>query len=173
VKKMLLFAAVALALAAFTCCVGPRGDVYLSFDWTYAPEWYSTDDPWLPDVIYRNVDYLTDEGTWYFEYYHAESGYTRWIWYTLTAHDGALIVFPGEDARFQLFLSAFSDPDFIQWRGVAGEPATGQPDSMAAAAAAPRGSTPTEPRVQTFEQTMTSGRWTLSIRGGLIGPTTP
>jgi hypothetical protein len=168
VKKTLSFAAVALALAIVSgCCLGPRGDVYLSFDWTYAPEWFSTDDPHLPDVIYRNVDYLTDEGTWYFEYYHAESGYRRWIWYTLTAHDGALLVIPGQDARFELFLSAYSDPDLIQWQSVAGT-AAGEPDSVAAGAAIPAGQ-----RIQTFEHTTTSGRWTLSVRGGVVGTPSP
>ena len=93
------------ALALGACWMGPDGDVYLSFDWTWTPEWFLTDDPSLPDTILRNAEYATGEGDWYFEYYHEESGYIRWIHYSLEAHDGFFGI-PGEDAVFELFLSA-------------------------------------------------------------------
>ncbi|MCX7030822.1 MAG: hypothetical protein NTU62_11980 [Spirochaetes bacterium] len=161
-KKTLAITVLALTLA--TGCASPDGDVYISFDWTYTPEWFDTDDSNLPDTIYRNAEYVTGEGDYYFEYYHAESGYIRWIWYTLTAHDGVLPFVPGEDARFELFLSAFSDPAFIQWQSSTGA-VSEEPDSITASAS-PR--QPEDQRVQTFEQTLTSAGWTLSIRGGVI-----
>jgi hypothetical protein len=166
VKKTLAFALAALTLALITGCAGPEGDVYLAFDWTYTPEWYDTDDPNLPNTIYRNAEYVTEEGDYYFEYYHAESGYIRWIGYTLTAHEGGFPFVPGEDARFELFLSAFSDPAFIQWQSSTGA-ASGEPDSITASALPMQ---PEDLRVQTFERTMTSAGWTLSIRGGVIEP---
>lgn len=165
-KRIFALALAVLALALITGCMVFDGDVYLSFDWTYAPEWFDTDDPHLPSTIYRNAEYLTEEGNYYFEYYHAESGYVRWISYTLTAHDGFAPCVPGEDARFELFLSAFSNPDFIQWQSVIGTAAE-EPDSIPAAAAPAR---PDEQLVQTFEETMTSAGWTLSVTGGVIEP---
>jgi hypothetical protein len=166
VKKTLSIVIVSLALALVTGCAGPHGDVYLSFDWTYTPEWFDTDDPNLPDVIYRNAEYRTAEGDYWFEYYHAESGYIRWIGYTLTAYDGFAPCVPGEDARFELFLSAFSDPALIQWQSVTG-PAADEPDSISASASPLR---PEGRRVQNFERTMTSAGWTLEVRGGVIEP---
>ncbi len=155
-----------LAFALITGCMVYEGDVYLSFDWTYTPEWFTTDDPNLPDTIYRNDEYLTEEGRYYFEYYHAESGYTRWLWYRLTAHDGIFPCVPAEDARFELFLSAFEDPDLIQWQSVTGD-ASEEPDSISATQSPQR---PTEQLVQTWEDQVTSGGWTLSVRGGVIEP---
>jgi hypothetical protein len=165
VKKAPSFALAVLAVALITGCAGPEGDVYLSFDWTYTPDWYNTTDLHLPDTIYRTAEYLTAEGSYYFEYYHSVSGYLRWINYTLTAHEGMLIMIPGEDARFELFLAAFSDPDLIQWESVTGVPASG-PDEVPAAAAPLRSAAG---RVQTFARTETEGRWTLTVRGGVIG----
>jgi hypothetical protein len=164
-KKIMAITIVAAALALGACWMGPDGDVYLSFDWTYAPEYFVTDDPCLPDTIYRTALYETQEGDYYFEYYHAESGYTRWIHYTLTAHDGFFGI-PGEDARFELFLAAFDDPDIIQWQSVTGE-ASGQPDSIGASAGPAHAA---GGLVTAFERTMESGGWTLSIQGGVIGP---
>lgn len=100
-KKIMAISIVAAALVLGACSMGPKGDVYLSFDWTYAPAWFDSDDPNLPDTLWRNVEYRTGEGDWYFEYYHAESGYIRWIHYTLKAHDG-LFGIPGDDAVFEL-----------------------------------------------------------------------
>jgi hypothetical protein len=167
VKRTIALALAVLALALVTGCWVYEGDVYLSFDWTYAPEWFDTDDPNLPSTIYRNAAYLTEEGDYYFEYYHAESGCVRWIWYTLTAYDGIAPYVPAEDARFELFLSAFSSPDLIQWKSVTG-PAAGEPDSISAAAAPAR---PDGQLVQTWAKTMTSAGWTLSVRGGVVGTT--
>lgn len=157
-----IIAAAALALAA--CWPGLDGDVYLSFDWTYTPEWFATDDPHLPDTIYRNARYLTEEGTWYFEYYHDESGYRRWIRYTLEAHEGYIIGVPGDDAVFELFLHAYSDPAFIQWQSVKGEVAD-QPDEVRASAQPARAS---EQLAPDFEQTIERGRWILKLEGGTI-----
>ena len=42
-KKTILFALAALAFALITGCMVYEGNVYLSFDWTYAPEWFVTD----------------------------------------------------------------------------------------------------------------------------------
>ena len=165
-KKIIWFAGIALALALVTGCFAPDGNVYLSFDWTYAPEWFGTDDPNLPDTIWRNVEYPTEEGSWYFEYYHDESHWRRWIAYTLTAHDGYLPYTPGEDARFELFLHAFSDPVLIQWQSMSGT-VEGQPDSVGASASAVHAG---DGRIQTYEQTMTSAGWTLSVAGGVIEP---
>jgi hypothetical protein len=166
VKKLITFAGIALALALVTGCAGPLGNVYLSFDWTYAPEWFDTDDPNLPDTIWRNAEYLTEEGSYYFEYFHDESGYRRWISYTLTAYNGFSPCIPGGDARFELFLSAFASPDLIQWQSVTGT-AGEEPASIPAAGAPTQ---PGEQRIQTHEQTKTSGGWTLSIRGGVVEP---
>jgi hypothetical protein len=166
VKKLISFALAALSFALITGCFVADGDVYLSFDWTYTPEWFDTDDPNLPDTIYRNVEYPTEEGTWYFEYFHAESGYTRWICYTLTAHDGILPCVPAEDARFELFLSAFEDPDLIQWQSVTGD-AAAEPGSISAMQSPQQ---PDEQRVQTWEDQETSGGWTLEVKGGVIEP---
>lgn len=164
-KKILAISIVAAALALGGCWMGPEGDVYLSFDWTYTPEWFDTDDPYLPDTIYRQAIYPTGEGSYYFEYYHTESGYKRWIYYTLTAHDGFFGI-PGEDAYFELFLAAFNDPDLIKWQSVAGDPVE-QPDSVSAAAApAPS----LVPLVPSFERTLESGGWTLEVKGGVIEP---
>jgi hypothetical protein len=164
-KKLMAITIVAAALALGACGMGPDGDVYLSFDWTYAPEYFVTDDPSLPDTIYRKAIYLTDEGSWYFEYYHAESGYIRWIHYTLTAHDGFFGI-PGEDAQFELFLAAFDDPDLIQWQSVTGVP-TDQPEAISTREApAPS----LVPLVPSFERTMESGGWTLELQGGVIEP---
>jgi hypothetical protein len=168
VKTLLAIVTVSLALAFVTGCyvVGWDRNVSISFDWTYTPEWFDTDDPHLPSTIYRNVEYLTEEGTWYFEYYHAESGIKRWIWYTLTANYGCEPCVPVEDARFELFLHAFSDPAFIRWQSVIGEAAE-EPDSMSASGSPMH---PEEQRTQTFERTMTSGGWSLELRGGVIEP---
>ena len=163
-KKTILFALAALAFALITGCMVYEGNVYLSFDWTYTPEWFYADDPHLPGTIYRNAEYLTEEGYYYFEYYHAESGYVRWIWYTLTAHDGIAPYLPAEDARFELFLSAFSSPDIIQWQSVTGTAAR-EPDSVSAAAAPARSD---GQLVQTWEETTTDSGWTLSARGGVV-----
>jgi len=166
-RKILTFAfAIAAAtLALASCFVGPKGDVYLSFDWTYTPEWFWTDDPHLPATIYRNVEYPCEEGTWYFEYYHAESGITRWVRYTLAAHYGYLGGMQGDDARFELFLHAYSNPAFIQWQSVVGEPAD-QPDEVHAATA-PVSAAQHAPD---FQQTMERGGWTLKLEGGTIEP---
>jgi hypothetical protein len=166
VKKTIAFSLAVLAFALITGCMVYEGDVCLSFNWTYSPEWFDTDDPNLPDTIYRNVEYPTEEGTWYFEYYHAESGYTRWIWYTLTAHDGILPCVPADDARFEMFLSAFKDPDLIQWQSMTGT-AADEPDSISVYASPMHSE---EQLVQTWENQATSGGWTLSIRGGVIEP---
>jgi hypothetical protein len=166
VKKIILFAIVAATMSLGACCFGPDGDVYLSFDWTYTPEWFATDDYSLPDTIYRKAIYLTDEGSYYFEYYHEESGYIRWIHYSLEAHDGFFGI-RGEDAVFELFLAAFEDPTFIQWQSETGESA-GQPDAVPAATATAR--TPDQ-LVPAFERTMESGGWTLRLQGGVIEPT--
>ncbi len=165
-KKLISLALAALAFALVTGCMVYEGDVRLSFNWTYTPEWFDTDDPNLPDTIYRNVEYPTEEGTWTFEYYHAESGYTHWIRYTLAAHDGILPCVPADDARFEMFLSAFEDPDLIQWQSVTGDAAE-EPDSISAIRSPQR---PEEQRVQTWEDQVTSGGWTLSIRRGVIEP---
>jgi hypothetical protein len=164
-KKIMAITVVAAALALGACWMGPDGDVYLSFDWTYTPEYFVTDDPNLPDTIYRKAIYLTDEGSHYFEYYHAESGYIRWITYTLEAHDGFFGI-PGDDAEFELYLSAFEDPALIQWQSEAGEIAR-QPDSIQAATATPRAP---DQLVPLFERTMESSGWTLEMQGGVIGP---
>jgi hypothetical protein len=166
-RKMLLLAVAAAVLALAACCPGIDGDVYLSFNWTYTPEWFATNDPNLPDIIYRNAQYLTEEGTWYFEYYHDESGYLRWIQYTLEAHEGFLFGLPAEDAVFELFLSAFSNPDLIQWQSVTGEPAD-QPDGIRATIGAPTHAA--QQPAPDFERTMESGRWTLKVEGGAIEP---
>lgn len=167
-KRTVALALAVLALALITGCMIYDGDVYLSFDWTYTPEWFDTDDPNLPSTIYRNAEYLTGEGTWYFEYYHDESGYVRRIWYTLTAHDGIVPCVPAEDARFELFLSAFADPDLIQWQSSTGE----VPEQPGSIQAAPSPSRADEHLVQTWEETMTSAGWTLTVRGGVV-ETTP
>jgi len=165
VKKIMALAIVAAALSLGACWLGPDGDVYLSFDWTYTPEYFVTDDPSLPDTIWRGAEYATSEGDWYFEYYHAESGYRRWIHYSLEAHDGFFGI-QGDDAVFELFLSAFENPAFIQWQSETGEPAA-QPDSVQAATTTAR--TP-ERLVPSFERTMESGGWTLELKGGVIEP---
>jgi hypothetical protein len=164
VKKTILFALAALAFALISGCMVYEGDVYLSFDWTYTPEWFIADDPSLPDTIYRNVEYLTEEGNYYFEYYHYETGVTRWLWYRLTAHDGIFPAFPAEDARFELFLSAYDDPDLIQWQSVTGD-AADEPDSISAVSTPVHGE---EQRVQTWQDQVTRGGWTLEMRGGVI-----
>lgn len=163
-KKALLVTVVAVTLFLGACCFwGPEGDVYLTFSWTYAPEWFASDDPNLPDTIYRDALYETDEGTWYFEYYHAESRVIRWITYSLEAHDGAFGL-QGEDAIFELFLAAYGDPGFVQWQSEAGD-AAGQPRAVAARATSPR-----EPAVlvQDYEQTIDRGGWRLELRGGTV-----
>jgi hypothetical protein len=165
-RKMLVLAVAAAALALAACCPGLDGDVYLSFNWTYTPEWFATDDPHLPDIIYRNAQYLTEAGSWYFEYYHDESGYIRWIRYTLEAHEGFLFGVQAEDAVFELFLSAFSSPDLIQWQSVTGEPAD-QPEEIRATGAPTHAA---ELLAPDFEQTMTSGRWILKVQLGAIEP---
>ena len=44
-KRTAAFVLTLLALALIGGCMLPyEGDVYLSFDWTYAPEWFDTDD---------------------------------------------------------------------------------------------------------------------------------
>jgi len=159
-----IIAAAALALGA--CCPGPDGDVYLSFNWTYTPEWFATDDPNLPATIYRNAEYLCEEGTWYFEYYHDESACRRWIRYTLEAHEGYLIGVQGDDAVFELFLHAYSDPAFIQWQSVIGEPAS-QPDEVHGSGKSGRAG---EQLAPDFERTEERGRWTLEVQGGVIEP---
>ena len=164
-KKAVVFALVALAVALITGCAGPEGNVYIFFDWTYTPDWFNATDPYLPDTIYRNADYLTAEGSYYFEYYHSVSGYRRWITYTLTAHDG-MFVFPGEDARFELFLAAYDDPQLVPWESVVGTPAAGT-NEIHAAAATPQ---PADGCLQTFTHTETKGRWTLTVTGGVIEP---
>jgi hypothetical protein len=165
VKKIMAITIVAAALVLGACWMGPDGDVFLSFDWTYAPEYFITDDPNLPDTIYRTARYLTDEGSYYFEYYHAESGYIRWITYTLIAHDGIFGI-PGEDARFELFLAAFDDPDLIEWQSVAGAPAEVPEAIGTREAPAPS----LAPLVPSFERRMESAGWTLELQGGVIAP---
>lgn len=163
-KKIILFAIVAATLSLGACCFwGPEGDVYLSFDWTWTPEWFATDDDNLPDTIYRGALYETEEGSYYFEYYHAESGFTRWIYYTLEAYDGAF-GFKGDDAVFELFLAAFDDPDLIQWQSEAGTPGV-QPDAIVAAAATPH---QPDQLVTRFERTIDRGGWRLEVRGGIV-----
>ena len=164
-KRIMAIAIVAAALALGACWMGPEGGVYLSFDWTYAPEYFVTDDPCLPDTIYRNALYETGEGEYYFEYYHAESGYLRWISYTLTAHDGFFGI-PGDDAVFELFLAAFDDPDLIQWQSVTGAP-TDKPEAIGGRTVPARSAGQLVPA---FERTLESGGWTLSFRGGVIEP---
>jgi hypothetical protein len=163
-RKILSLAIVAAALALAACCVGSDGDVYLSFNWTYTPEWFATNDPNLPDTIYRTVEYPVEEGTWYFEYYHADSGCKRWITYTLEAHEGFLLGMQGEDAVFELFLHAYSDPAFIQWQNIVGE-AADQPEEVHAATVPV---STAEQRVPDFKQTMERGGWTLKIQSGVI-----
>jgi hypothetical protein len=167
-KKIFAISIVAAALALAGCWTGPEGDVYLSFDWTYTPQWFDTTDPNLPDTIYRQEIYPTGEGSYCFEYYHEVSRATRRIYYTLTAHDGFFGI-PGEDAYFEMFLAAYDNPDLIQWQSVAGDPAA-QPDTVSAAAGTPR----TRGRfVPDFERTLENGRWTLEVRGGVVEPDLP
>jgi hypothetical protein len=164
-KKLMAITIVAAALALGACWMGRDGDVYLSFDWTYAPEWFVTTDPSLPDTIYRRAIYPTEEGSYYFEYYHAESGYTRYLYYTLTAHDGFFGI-QGDDAQFELFLAAFDDPDLIQWQSEAGAPA----DVIEAISTREAPTPSLAPLAPSFERTMESGGWTLELQGGVIEP---
>jgi hypothetical protein len=157
---------VVLAIAAIGGCTGPDGNVFIEFGWTYAPDWFNTTDDNLPITIYRDTYYQTVAGSHYFEYYHSISGYTRWIWYTLTANDGALYVFKGQDALFELYLYAYDDPELTQWQSAVGV-AEEQPDSVAVSANPMHSE---ERRVQTWERTETNGGWTLSIKGGVIEP---
>ncbi len=105
------------------------------------------------------------EGNWYFEYYHAESGYIRWIHYSLKAHDGFFGIH-GDDAVFELFLSAYEDPALIQWQSETGEPAA-QPDSVHVGTATAQAA---EQLAPSFERTMESGGWILELEGGVIEP---
>jgi hypothetical protein len=157
---------VVLAIAAIGGCTGPYGDVFIKFGWTYAPNGFDTTDPNLPSTIYRDTYYQTAQGSYYFEYTHIISGYTRWIYYTLTANEGALYVFEGQDALFELYLYAYDDPELIQWQSAVG-PAAEEPDSIAVSTAPMH---PEDRRVQTWERTETRGGWTLSIKGGVIEP---
>ena len=156
---------VVLAISVIGGC-GLNGHVFIQFDWTYAPDWFNTTDDNLPSTIYRDTYYQTAEGDYYFEYYHSESLYTRWIYYTLEANKGFLPRMVGKDALFELYLWAFSDPELTQLQSEVGG-ASEEPDSITVSTEPMH---PESQRVQTWERTETSEGWTLSIKGGVIEP---
>jgi hypothetical protein len=167
-RRLVSFAVIGLAAAilGLTGCSGPAGDVFLSFDWTYAPDSFYTTDPHLPTTITRTIDYADAEGTYYFEYFHYVSGYLRWLTYTLTAHEGKLLVFPGKDARFQIYCWSFYDPEFTQLQNVESEGG-----SVPALTTRQAGAAPTEGnRVKQYEYTETAGDYELHVEGGVIEP---
>ena len=88
----------------------------------------------------------------------------QWVPYERISPNLKRAMIAAEDARFELFLSAFSSPDIIQWQSVTGDVAD-EPDSISASSAPARGE---EHRVQTWQDQVTSGGWTLEIRGGVI-----
>jgi hypothetical protein len=167
-RRLISFAVIGLAAAilGLTGCSGPAGDVFLSFDWVNAPNSFNTTDPHLPTTIYRNTDYADAEGTYYFEYYHSVSGWTRWIYYTLTAHEGKLFFFPGKDAKFQIYCWAYYDPELTQLQNVEGENPSMPAPSISRAEAAPTGGN----RVKQYEYTETKGGYELHVEGGVVEP---
>ena len=167
-KRFVMTAALVLTvvLLALTGCSGPAGDVFISFDWVYAPDYFITTDSNLPGTIYRTTDYPTYAGDYYFEYHHSVSGGTHWIYYTLTAHDGTLLVFPGHDARFQIYCLAYDNPTFTQVENAVGPQETPPAASITAREAAPTAGR----RVKQYEYTETVGGYDLHLEGGVILP---
>jgi hypothetical protein len=94
---------------------------------------------------------------------------TRWIRYTLEAYEGFLFGVQGEDAVFELFLSAFSDPDLIQWQSVTGvaDESVEQTNEIRASVAPARTA---EQLMPDFERTEKHGRWTLKVQSGVLEP---
>jgi hypothetical protein len=141
-----------------------EGNVYIQLGWNYAPDMLYSTDPSLPRTIYPFTNYLTEPGTYYLNYHHAETGRTHFIYYTLTPHEGRRPFEQGPDAFFQIFCwEDAGNPDFIQLRSVT-TAAPGSPRSVTLSAAAPAGGT----EVQQFDYTQSVGGYDLHVRGGLI-----
>ena len=172
----LILIAVALLFSATGCTT--KGDVFLSFDWDIAPTNWSCDDPNIDvpnviDTLYRNQEYLTQPGNYYFEY--TTSGNPWEIYYILTAHEGSSFS-PAQDAKFKLFLYDYKSPVLTQPQSLAGE---GKSDMQGPTAAPSESSTQTKaPRIDTsafvqkstYEYTVTEGGYTLKVRGVLWEP---
>jgi hypothetical protein len=132
-KRYLRIAGLLLVGLGLLAC---KGTVYLTFDWTYAPDLFATDDYNLPATIYRGDQYKTDPGDYYFTTYWWDgmSGYWYYtLHYTLSAHSG---LFP-DDAVFEIYCWYDDFPSILQLQGLA--PPSGGADSISRATALPEG----------------------------------
>jgi hypothetical protein len=167
-----------VALFALAGCT-TDGAVYLTFDWDYwhyTPFNYYSDDPNLPpSSIYRTTEYLTEPGDYYFSYWvNTGTADQYWIYYTLTAKDGAFPYGEGEDSRFRLYLYD-GWPSFMQLQGLA--PSAGSTTSnstpgpeVIVGSPIPDGSTDGFVQKQLGEYSQTQGRYTLTVRTGVWVP---
>ena len=134
-KKVLLVASICLVAVVLTLtgCTGKAGAVYLSFNWTYAPDKFSTNDSHLPSTIYRNTDYKDADGSWWFRTYYWDSYYgVYWyytLYYTLTAKDGGMFWKDGEVSKFQIYCPWDDYPTIAQTQNAMGE-ARSAPNSI-------------------------------------------
>lgn len=174
-KRLWWLLPVALVLA-LSGCFGPEGNVYLSFDYPYYPDNWNCDDPniddpFAADTLYENYNYSTVAGDYYFEYTYDSGANWYWIYYTLTANKGFLF-FPGEDARFQIYMYSSYWPDFYQVQGLTSTPSASPSGTTSSLQnhEIPRVDESTHVRKQLGEYTITKGGYILKVRGGVWVP---
>ncbi len=114
-KKLGTIILILIIISFFWGCKGEDGGVYISFDWVYVGDYLYLDDSNLPGTIYRLEYYATTEGSYYLEYHHTESGYFRWMYYTLTAEEGKIFFADGDDTYYDVGLWAFSNPTITSY----------------------------------------------------------
>jgi hypothetical protein len=130
-KRILLIGLLALAALALTSCVG---EVYLSFDWSFTPYSFDTNDTRLPSTIYRGEEYETSPGSYYFTTYWDTGVITFYtIYYTLDAYTGFL----PDDALYEIYCWYDDFPEIYQYQSVV--PPTDGGDSIPRATEPPAG----------------------------------
>ncbi len=92
--------------------VGEDGDTYLAFSWGTKPLRLYDENPSIPDTIYNNQYYETNEGSFYMEY-TAWDGSAWWMRYSITANSGT-ITGDGGPAYFDISLYYFG-PTIYKW----------------------------------------------------------
>lgn len=97
-----IFGLLILSLLLINCGDdGQDGKAFLSFDWVYAPAWFSDDCPATPSTIRKNSDYQVDAGS-YSMMYESWDGSVWSFNYSISINSGTEGSFPfqsGEDGE--------------------------------------------------------------------------
>lgn len=109
--KILTIALVAsIALAA---CIGPDGNAQLKYSWVSVPQYFYDENPSTPSIIYNDVYFDTNPGTYYMEYISWDDS-AWWMTYQITVNRGSLLLMPGDDLWFEITLYS-SGPTLWKW----------------------------------------------------------